>query len=310
MPALSKFKATLIVLVVYFIWGVTVPAIKLSLEEIPPFSFAFLRFALAGILISPFFLADDAHHPIKRKDLPLLITLGLLGPTLSNALYYFGLQKTTALDAGFIHALFPIVMAIGSALFLKERLIKLRIIGAVIGTLGVAALIAQPIIDYDIKTAVYNSGGNVLIIGSLLTWAAYTIGSKEIFTKYSVLTITAFSFVVAMVSLLPFAVFEYLKNPNWVENVSNQSLFGLGIMVIFGSILAYLLYETAITSISAHRVGFVSNSQPLFTTIAAILILDEVLTKPLIIAAVLIIAGVILTTIKAPNIGLHRGHRF
>ncbi len=303
----KKTLASIALLVTFFIWGTTIPVIKITLTEIPPFTLAFLRFSIAGLLITPFFIFTNNHHPIHLQDLPRLIIVALLGPTLTNLLSYLGLKRTSAIDAGVIQALFPIGMAIVGVIFLSEKIRTLAIIGTIVSTLGTLLIIGQPLIGQGTGKILESLSGDFLVLASVATWIAYTIGSKELFDKYNHLTVTAISFLAAVLAIFPFMILEYFQNPSWPHQITITGVLGVAIIIVFSSLFAYFFYEWSLKYVSAHRVGFISHSQPLFTLIAAHFLLGEAITVPIMIGALMIIGGVFAATYHITN-HVHRGH--
>lgn len=309
MTTVHKKRAILALLATFLIWGVSFPIIKLIISEIPPFIFAFLRFTLASLLLVPAFIFDDAHHPIKFADLPRMIIIAILGPTLTNVLVYFGIGASSATDAAVIHSLFPVSMAISGILFLGEKLKKNIIIGVLFATFGGLILVGQPFFDIDQKLTSQSIFGNILILVSVVTWTAYTIGSKELFDRYSYVTITAFSFLTGMIAVAPFAVLEHFKNPNWHLNLSSDVIIGFIFMIIFSSIVAYLLYEWSLKLVSAQIVGVISHTQIIWAIVGSYFILREFISILFVAGALLILVGVYVTTWGIPHYHLHRGHK-
>lgn len=301
--------ATISLLITFLIWGASIPIIKITLSEVPAFTLAFMRFSIASLLIAPFFIFDNLHHPIDLKDVPRLIITALLGPALTNVLFYLGLQRTSAIDAGIIQALFPIVITIVGVLFLNETIRKLSIIGTLISTLGTLIIIGPPLLGLDIKEIFTASVGNGLIFSSVLTWTAYTIGSKGLFDKYNHMTMTAISFLTATVALFPFIIIEYLKQPNWPSGVTIVSVLGVANIIVFSSLFAYFFYEWSIKYLSAHKIAFLSHSQPLFTIISAYFLLGEPINLYVTIGALLIITGIFMATYHFPHHHIQKGHK-
>ena len=197
-------------------------------------------------------------------------------------------------------------MMLVGATFLNEKIRKLAIAGTIISTIGTILIIGQPLFGLSLQQALKSLAGDFLIIVSVVTWIAYTIGSKELFERYSYLTVSAFSFIVAIIALAPFAALEYLTQPDWPARITPVGLLGLTIIVVFSSLFAYFFYEWSLKFVSAHRVGFISHSQPLFTLIAAYILLSEPIDRYIVAGAALIIIGIFAATYHVPHHHIHR----
>ena len=92
-----KYSAFAALLIATTIWGATAAIMKITLETVPPFSLAVIRFGLASLLLLPFV----AHRlSMRKEDFPLLLLATIGAVTLHIPFFFFGLKLTTALNAG------------------------------------------------------------------------------------------------------------------------------------------------------------------------------------------------------------------
>jgi len=307
MPAQKKI-AFLAIFTTYLIWGLTIPIIKLALQGFPPFTLVFLRFTLAALLLAPIYFFDEIHKPLDKKDLPKLVIIAFFGPFLSNTLFYFGISKTAANNAAIIEALLPIAIILGAYFLLKEKLNFSSLFGILLAFIGVLIITAQPTMSSLGSVIKADPFGNLLILASVFSWAIFSLGSKELFAKYTYFTIIAFSFLVAIIFVFPLALLEFFILPTWVENLNPQSLASLGFIVIFSSVLAYLFYEWGLSKIESKISGAIAYVQPIFAIIAAYFILGEKITPFFLASTSLIFLGLFLTTRQFPQIH-HQRHK-
>ncbi len=116
----------------FVFFGFGTPIAKTVVETIPPYTFIFLRFSLALLIITPIYYLKGYLISIDRKHLPKILIITFLGPAASNLLTYSGLQRTEASTAAVIFALFPIVTIFLSMLIVKEKIKKITFIGSMI----------------------------------------------------------------------------------------------------------------------------------------------------------------------------------
>ena len=303
----NRLLAYLALLTTAVIWGVAGPVIKVTLEGIGPFSFLALRFLINAIVIAPFFYLHLKKHPIKWNDLPRLSILTLLGTTTTLALIFLGLERTTALDATLIIATVPLFIVIGGSLIcikgvvcLRETVTRLEKIGLAIALTGVGITVLQPLLEQGLLTS-ENLVGNLLILASNITWAAFTIGSKEDFRRHSPFLITAFSFIFGFLTFIPLA---FLENPDLLVTVSrlpSATWAGVFYMSLLSSIIAYLTYAWGLSKIEASEAALFLYLEPLFAAPFAYLWLGEVITPTFLLGAAVIATGVILTEYRPPR---------
>jgi drug/metabolite transporter (DMT)-like permease len=132
------------VILAHTIWGVNFVIAKITLEEVPPMSLAFLRFALALILLLPFLMIEKKKEKIKKEDLPKLFAVGVLMVVLNIAFFYTGLIRTAATSASALTMIIPVVSVIGGWLFLREKIYTINLTGIGLGLVGALAVIGLP----------------------------------------------------------------------------------------------------------------------------------------------------------------------
>lgn len=83
----------------HLIWGANFVVAKVTLEEFPPMSLAFLRFGLACLFLAPFVFVQVKKIKIAVSDLPKLVAVGILIITLNITFFFEGISKTSAINA-------------------------------------------------------------------------------------------------------------------------------------------------------------------------------------------------------------------
>lgn len=278
-------------LLAHLIWGANFVVAKVTLQEFPLYSLAFLRFALASLFLAPFFVIETKKIKVDKADLPKLILTGIFIITFNIAFFFAGIQKTSVSTAATLTLIIPIISVLIGWLFLKEKVFVINLIGLLSGLVGALIIVGLPQIllgIYDPQVLV----GNVLIIIASISWVAGATLSKELLKKYSSLFITAFAFLVGTITFLPGAVKEYLANPIWVSQISSLGLLGLIYMTLLSSISAYFLFEWGLARTSLIFADLLQYIEPIIASILAVLVLNEHLSFPFIIGAALIILGV------------------
>lgn len=300
----NRLLAYLAMLLTVAIWGVAGPVIKVTLRDIQPFTFLALRFFINAIVIAPIlllYLKSSSRQTIKLSDVPRLFLLTLLGTTATLSLIFLGLDRTTALDATLIIATAPIFIVIGGSLVcikgvvcLHERVTRLEKIGLAVALAGVGIAVAQPILEEGIF-ARQNLLGNLLVLGSNFTWAAFTLLAKEDFKRFTPFLITTFSFIFGFLTFLPLALIENPDLPLAISHLPLAALSGVLYMSLLSSVVAYFLYAWGVSKIEASEAALFLYLQPIFAAPFAYLWLGEKITSAFLLGAAVIATGVILT---------------
>lgn len=209
--------------------------------------------------------------------------LGMVGYTL---LLYGALETTSAVNASVISALNPAVIAIAAVIVLGETIRRGGVLGIVISFVGVliVVLLGGPSGPNDLSIV----PGDLLILGAIASWTAYVIISRRIQTPP--ITATTVQVGLSALMLAPvMAVVGIQAQP------SAEGLWGLALIIVFPSALAYLLWNVAVTQLGPSSTGVFLNLLPVFTAIIAVA-LGDALTVWQVVGGLIVLAGVYLTT--------------
>ena len=135
--------------------------------------------------------------------------------------------------------------------------------------------------------------GYVILLGGTLVFAVYTILVKEIADRYDTLTLNTLVFGMGALFMLPIGA-PAVHRTNWAALQWDQ-WWGLGFMVLLGSVLPYLLFAYALTALSAARVAAFNYLQPVIASSLGVWLLAEHLTAKVVIGGALILLGLYLT---------------
>jgi drug/metabolite transporter (DMT)-like permease len=200
-----------------------------------------------------------------------------------------GLQYTSATKTSLIIATIPIVVLVLSAIFLKERLRPLNILGIAFSLAGVALLVFGGQLQTESKGMLI---GDILIFGAVLAASAYMIMTRRLGESLTSLQITGMQIIFGAVLFFPAFLWD-LPKLNW-QAVSNESLIALIVLTIFATIVAFICYNYALTRIPAAQAAVCINGIPLVTACGAWIILGETLAPVQLMGGALVLAAVIL----------------
>lgn len=299
----------LALIIAHLIWGANFVVAKVTLSEFPPMSLAFLRFSLASLLIAPFFYAQTKKVVIEKKDIPKLITIGLLIITFNITFFFEGITRTTAINASVLTLVIPILSVILGRIFLKEKVNIVNIFGVTVGLLGALVIIGVPEIILG-NFAPKEMTGNILIILSSVVWVIGAVISRKMLKKYPSMIVTAIAFLVGTVTFFIPAANEYTQNPGWPNHISVLGLIGLLYMTLLSSISAYFLFEWGLAKTSVIKADLFQYIEPFIAGALAFTLLGEKITTPFIVGSLLIVAGVYIATLaKELHHRSHKTHR-
>lgn len=298
---LSKLHtAVLAIIAANVIWGGASPIFKWSLQNIEPFTLAFLRFLLAALILLPFTM----HKlKVKKRDIPMLILLAIVGFNIHISFFLWGLKLASSINAPIIASSAPIFLFLGSWFFLKEHPKRKVLLGTLVSLLGVIIIIARPLLEHGIDTSVM---GNIFYLFGTFALVIYTILLKRISHKYPVSVLTFWTFAISSVFFVPLVLWETQSAP-FLHDLNIQGYIGIFYGAIFSSLLAYLCYTLAIKHIAANEIGIFMYVDPVVTVLIAIPLLGETITTPFLAGALFVFLGIF---ISEGRIHYHPLHKF
>ena len=258
------------------------------------FGFIMLRVVGASLLfwaVSPFFPKER----IARKDLKRLFFAALFGMCINMLMFFKGLELSTPINSGVIVTLTPIIILILSALFLKERLSTLKVIGIVLGFIGALALVFNQTAGM-VPNAPNIPLGNSMLLINASCFGAYLVIIKPLTKKYHTITLMKWIFPIGVVLTFPITVREFLA-VDW-PNLPFDALWRMGYVVLGTTFFAYLLNVFALKTLNASTIGAFTYLQPLIAIFYALFTGNDRLDWVKTVACALVFLGVYLVSKK------------
>ncbi len=299
----KRITAYILLITAAALWGFGGPIIKITLSSITPFSFLFWRLFLVSIIFLPFFIRSYIKEQESLSSLIPIIPIGFIGIPLCLSLIFLGFDRTTALDGSVLAIIDPIFIVIAGAILLKERVTLRENIGLCIAIIGTLFLVIQPILSNG-ALAAENLFGNVLIILGNLSWVVYVILCKKQCKTHSPFIITSVSFFVGVITIFPLALLEKgTQLLNFQSTVLDSGAFwGIIYMVLFASIVSFLIFEFGLKLIEASEASLFIYLQPIFAAPLAVFWLGESLSFYFVLGAIVIAIGVVMTEYRGPKL--------
>lgn len=315
----KSFTPYLALLGTIIIWAAALPVIKITLEEVPPFTFLLLRFTLVAILMLPVVAYETRTNPIHRADIKNLILLGIFGQA-SLALLFIGLKYTSTIDTALIGTAAPLMTIFAGHYFYHDKVSKVTKFGVAIATLGTALVVFEPILMGGINhnstatelrmlgnilVVIYNVFSSIFIIFSKVVMGTLTKEVKGVMRylhvnpmkkDYSPTLLTGITFYVGLAAIIPLALFENLGYFGPISfsiyAIDNVAIAGILYMAILSSIVAYIAYQWGIKGVDATDTAIFGYLGPLFTIPFSFLLLGEIPTRLALMGATIIAMGV------------------
>jgi drug/metabolite transporter (DMT)-like permease len=273
-------------------WGGTFIAGRVLAQEVGPFSAAFLRFAIASILLLLLTYGKEKRLPLPTKGqiIPLLL-LGMTGIFAYNVFFFKGLKTVHAGRAAIIIANNPVFIALMASLFFKETLTLIKLGGIILSVTGAIVVISKGNVTEILSGAM--GLGEFYIVGCVLSWVAYSLLGKTILVGLSPLVSVSYSCVVGAACLLPPAVIEGVFHD--FADYSTMAWLSIVYLGICGTVLGFVWYYEGIKAIGAMKASQFINFVPISAIILAFVLLKEPITGSLLVGTLLVCSGVYVT---------------
>lgn len=278
---------------VSIIYGITFTVAKDVMPKyIAPFGFILMRVGGSVVLfwLVSFFAPKEK---IGLNDFPRIMAAAFFGVALNMLTFFKGLSYTSPIMGAVLMVTTPIIVLILSAIIMKERMKKRKILGIVFGLAGTISLILY---GKSLINAPNASLGNLLVFINAVSYAFYLIIVKKLMDKYNAFTFVKWIYTFGFIMVLPFGWNEF-HAINWVI-IPTEIYWKIGFVVVFSTFFTYLLNLLSMRELKPTTVAVFIYLQPLFATIIAVSFGKDDLSLVKLLSAVLIFSGVYLVTQK------------
>ncbi len=269
------------------IWGSTWLFIKLGLQDLPPFTFAGVRFVLAASILLPVIVLRRTPLPRERRDWGLILITGLLAFTINYGLLFWGEQRTSSGLAAILQTIIPVFGFIIAHQYLPDERITWSKLGGVgLGIAGVALIFSDQMVEE----------GRSAFVGSLaIVIGAFCVAYSNVLVKargghLDSAVLAAGQMIVGLIPLLLVGI-AFEGNPlkfHW----SPLALTSLLYLALVGSAVAFMLYYWLVRNMEVTKTMLIPLVTPLIAVVLGRLVLDEGLTWRVATGGAGIMAGI------------------
>ena len=279
------------------LWAVNYIVARNARGVVEPHMLALGRWALAGVILTVIVRAE------LRRDWRAVVAvwhqyvvLGVLGMLVCGAWVYLGAKTTQAMNISLIYAAAPVLISLGSVVWLKERLNRAQLLGVAIALAGVVHVVVKG--QWAALSQMQWVPGDGWIVLATVAWALYALLQKMWPSALSATARLACICMGGVLVLLPFAIWEsgLASTPAW----SWRATWLTVLAALAPGLGAYWIYGWAQKILGASRVAVTLYLGPPYAAVAAYWVLGEPLGWHHLAGATLIFTGVFLVT-RAPG---------
>ena len=286
-------KARLVWLVLCGIWGSTWLFIKLGLEDLPPLTFAGIRFVIACAIVFTIIRIRGIQLPHARADWLLLAVTGILSFGLNYGLVFWGEQYISSGLAALLQSTLPAFGLVFAHFHLPaERLSWTRIVGVVLGVCGVAVVFSNQLAIAGRQAL---AGCVALILSA--AFAAYSNVLVKAYARNLNPAITTAGQMLFGLLLLLAVGLPLEGNPlrfHWTR----MAVIALLYLAIVGSVIAFLLYYWLVQNMDVTKSMLIALVTPVVAVILGMIVLNEEFGWRTLAGGAMIISGIALIVVR------------
>lgn len=268
------------------LWGGSFLFMRIAAPQFGPVSMIELRVAMAALFLLPILYSKHGFTEMKQYWRRLLL-IGILNTAIPFCLFAFATLSLTAGFAAILNATAPFFGALVAYVWFQERFTRLRVLGLLIGFIGVLILLWG-------KTSFKPGGAGPAVVAALGATFLYGFCAnmiKKMATGLHSLTIATGSQIGAALFLLPAALWlwpqETPRTSGWISVV---------LLALACTSLAYVLFFRLISSVGPTKTIAVTFLIPLFGMLWGVIFLNETVTWIMVVGCGIILLGTALTT--------------
>jgi drug/metabolite transporter (DMT)-like permease len=286
-------KPRLVWLILCLIWGSTWLFIKLGLQDLPPFTFAGIRFVIAALIIFAIIFVRRIPLPSKSRDWIFLAITGILSFSLNYGLVFWGEQYISSGLAALLQSMLPLFGLIIAHFYLPgERMTVPRIAGVMLGVCGVAVIFSNQL-QASGPRALWGSAA-LVVSAFCAAYANVLVKTYGLNLQPSVLAAGQMLFGLVPLLLIGIPLEGNPLNYHWTP----MAVLSLLYLAIVGSVIAFLLYYWLIHNMDVTKTMLIALVTPVAAVVLGMLVLKEEMHWRTLIGGGMIISGLALAVFR------------
>jgi drug/metabolite transporter (DMT)-like permease len=259
--------------------------------DLPPMGLGFWRVVVATAVLLPFYWRPFmASWPLIRANWKLFLVMGAALAPLGNASVYLAYNFTTAINGGIVATVQPVATVVLSYFLLADIINRTQALGIAVAASGVLIIISAG--DLDVLLAFRPNIGDLIMLSAMFGFALHNVLLRRLPKGLRGPVILLGVQVYAAMVILPIYIVEMIVyKPVPLTWQAGATIAWIGAVV---GVFAVGFTNTAVLALGANKASVVNYVRAVFTTILAILLLNEQLQAFHAIAFVLVVAGIVL----------------
>jgi drug/metabolite transporter (DMT)-like permease len=285
----DKKEALLLTIIASSLWGTSFPAIKIGLQFMDAYTFVFLRFFFALLIMFAIVLFSKKFTFNFNKR--LILFLGCING-IAYLLQYIGMSSTSASKSSLLVNLTVVWVALLSPILLKEKIGRKKLSGVILSLLGIVFVTTN--LDFQ-SFAIGNMMGDFIVIAAGMIWAIFILYNKPLVNEtknlMASLTWLLFFTIIPLMPVVPFSAKNFLTLP-W------EAWSAILYTAIFCWNIPYYIWSKGLRKISAVTSSVILLNEIIVSVIISTIFLGDSFTVVTGIGAVFIMFAIMLVSIE------------
>lgn len=271
-------------------WSTTWMAIRVLVQEVPPFRAAALRFALAAVVLLAFAVMRRSRWPQDQREWLVPVALGVTMMTIPFGAVFWAEQYITSGMTAVLSSTTPLAIALLTPVMLQQKVPRRAVLALVVGFCGIAGLFWSGI-GLESRALI----GGLAILASALSTAWSANYAKRHAHSINPIVNTGLQLAVGTVLLggLSLAV-ESGRSSHW----NGKALGALVFLAVMGSSVAFAVYYWLLKRMRPYQLSSTAFIVPIGAMVEGALLLGEPVT-PIMIAAALVVLAAVAAVLRA-----------
>lgn len=288
-----SWKTLLAFAIIYLVWGSTYLAIRVGVEEVPPFLLAAIRFFVAGILLFGWMLARGERLPTPRQWASISLA-AFLSFAADYGLVFWAERRVPSGVTAVIMAMTAAFMVLAEIVFLRTQKLTLRLgLALLVGLGGVVVLVSHSL---DLGGASIDKLGAAALIVSCTAWATASVVMRTQPLPESKFLSAGAQMLVGGLFLAVIAGGLGEFHDFHPATVSVGAWFSLFYLIVPGSIVAFSAYVWLLGHESPTRVGTFAYVNPVVAVLVGYFLGGEALDLRTLVGTLFVLGSVVMIT--------------
>lgn len=274
-------------------WAANFIVVKAANEQIPPVTFAFLRFGIAALTLLLVLRWREGSWGVPHGDVRAILLLGAVGFGVYQWLWSIALQAIPAGDSALLIATTPVMTALLAVVIGADVLTRTKLLGSLVSFAGVAVIVsAGPGISLGSGLVPGVLLGDLLTLIAAGCWAVYTAFGSSVLRRHTPLQTTAWAMVGGSLLLLPPGAVQAV-GVSW-DAISVEAWAGLAFSAFLPAGIANVVVFSAIRLLGPTRISAYQFLVPFMAVLMGAAFLSEPVRVDQLLGGLIIVLGVVI----------------